>query len=186
MTEADPARPVVVPLPGSVPAPDLNLPAPGAPAAVGRYEALARAWLPRVYGAALALTGRAAEAEDLAQDAFLRAFREHGTLRDPAAFGPWVLRILRNAWTDRLRRGRRERALDEPETVEARAGGSGGWEEATVAGWRRLPEEERLVCWLKVVVGVPFREIAVLLSTSKSAVDRTFRRALDRLRGDTA
>ena len=31
------------------------------------------------------------------------------------------------------------------------------------------------MCWLKLVVEVPFREIAVLLSTSKSAVDRTFR-----------
>jgi RNA polymerase sigma factor (sigma-70 family) len=206
---ADPSRPIAAatPPPGAEGA-SAQESAP-IPAGLGPCEALVRAWLPRVYGTALALAGRAAEAEDLTQDAFLRAFRERERLRDPAAFGPWVLRILRNAWTDRLRRGRRERALPDAEDVEARAEaprpeagemfcgtprpeagerfcGGGGWEEATVAAWRRLPEDERLVCWLRIVVGTPFREIAVLLSTSKSAVDRTFRRALERLRGDVA
>ena len=47
-------------------------------------EALARRWLARVYGAALAQTRTAADADDLTQEAFLRAFRSLGTLKDPA------------------------------------------------------------------------------------------------------
>jgi RNA polymerase sigma-70 factor (ECF subfamily) len=145
-----------------------------------------RAWLPRIYGAALALTRRPSDAEDLTQEAFLKAFRTPAGVHDPDTFGPWMLTILRNAWTDRLRRGRRERALDEPESLEAPAGEGGGGAEGVLLLWRRLPEDERLVCWLKIVAEVPFREIAVLLSTSKSAVDRTFRKGLERLRGGTS
>ena len=87
---------------------------PPAPPGLGEREALVRAWLPRVYGAALALTRRVADAEDLTQEASLKAFRTPAGVRDEDTFGPWMLTILRNAWTDRVRRGRRERALDEP------------------------------------------------------------------------
>jgi RNA polymerase sigma-70 factor (ECF subfamily) len=143
-----------------------------------------RAWLPRVYGAALALTRRVSDAEDLTQEAFLKALRTSAAVPTGEAFGPWMLTIVRNAWIDRLRRPRRERALSEPDRVEAPEPGeaAGG----VVALWRALPEDERLVCWLRLVAEVPFREIAELLSTSKSAVDRTFRRGLERLRGGTS
>jgi RNA polymerase sigma-70 factor (ECF subfamily) len=139
-------------------------------------EALARRWLPAAYGAALAVLGRAADAEDATQEAFLRAFASLGTLRDPGAFGPWLVRIARNAALDRRKRPR-ERPLPE---LAAPAHDESA--EDAVAAWRRLPEEERLVAWWRIAEGMPFREIATLLGTSKSAVDRTFRRALERMR----
>lgn len=144
-------------------------------------EALVRAWWLRLHGLALAVSGRAQEAEDLVQEAFARALRSPRLPRDPAAQGAWLSTILRNVFTDRLRRLRTERALVPPGRRPAAPAPTDPVERAE-ASLARLPEEERLVCWLRLVAEVPFREIALLLSTSKSAVDRTFRRALARLR----
>ncbi|MHC5012455.1 MAG: RNA polymerase sigma factor [Planctomycetota bacterium] len=146
-------------------------------------DALARTWLPTVYAVALAHRGRPAEAEDLTQEAFYRAFRALRTLRDPERFGPWMIRIVRNAARDQARRPRPpaplgERAGDVPGSPGSDPAGG----DDVVRAWQRLPEQERLVCWLKVVDGIPFRQIADLLSASKSSVDRTYRRALARLR----
>lgn len=150
-------------------------------------EALARAWWPRLYAAALAITGRAADAEDLTQEAFHRAFRRLGSLRDPRRFGPWILQIVRNAARDARRRSQREAPLGDADR-ELRAGAPEGavGESGTVAAWRALPQDQRLVCWLKVVDGLPLREIGELLGCSKSTVYRTYRRGLARLRRDVA
>ena len=144
-------------------------------------EALARRWLGRAYGAALAETRDAAEADDVTQEAFLRAFRALASLRDPARFGPWLLRIVRNAARDRRRRARPmalgERAAELPETA---AGHELSGE--AVRAWRALPGDERLVTWLKVMEAYRFTDIAELMGTSKSAAFRTFQKGLARLR----
>ena len=145
-------------------------------------EALARRWLPVVHGAALAWTRDAAQAEDLAQEAFLKAFSRLDRLKDPARIGPWLLQIARNALRDGIRRRRARPAdalLDEP-AAEAPSREPG--ESPVIAAWRQLPETERLVFWLRSMQGISFREIAELLDRSKSAVDRSYRRALARLR----
>ena len=59
----------------------------------GRVRRVARAW-----------SASEADADDLAQTAFLRAFRDLGQLDDPARFGRWVLRIVLNAARDARRR----------------------------------------------------------------------------------
>lgn len=143
-------------------------------------EALARRWLPVVHAAALAWTRDAAEAEDLAQEAFLRTFARLDRLRNPARVGPWLLQITRNALKDRWRRQKArpsEPLLGEPPTPTPDEPPT-----AVVTAWRGLPEQERLVFWLRSMQGMPFREIAELLERSKSAVDRLYRKALMRLR----
>ncbi len=143
---------------------------------VGAREALARAWLPVVYGVAVSVLRRATDAEDAVQETFLRAFGALGTLRDEGRFGPWLLAIARNAARDLARRSRTTSLATDP---EARASAD---VDGDLAAWSHLPEDERLVTWLKVSEGKTFRDIADLLATSKSAVDRTWRRALERLR----
>lgn len=146
-------------------------------------EALARAWLAPAYGVALALTGRAADAEDVTQEAFYRAFRSLPSLRNPERFGPWLVRIVRNVVRDRGRRPHAPALLgDADEHLPGREEEAPGGD--AVRAWRLLPEDERLVCWLKIVDGMTVRALADLLGTSKSAVDRTFRRGLARLRGE--
>jgi RNA polymerase sigma-70 factor (ECF subfamily) len=67
------------------------------------FEALARAYLRAAYSVALALVGRPADAEDVAQDAFVAAFERLDTCREPARFAGWLLQIVRNRarnWLD--------------------------------------------------------------------------------------
>lgn len=146
-------------------------------------EALARYWLPVVYAAAIARTRRAAEADDLTQEAFVRAFRRLDTLRIPSRFGPWLLQIVRNAARDQARRRRPESGLAtwDPPARESSAPG----ESPALDAWRALPEMQRLVCWLNVVLDVPVREIATLVGVSKSTVGRWLERGIARMRTET-
>ncbi len=73
---------------------------------VGRYQ-------DAVYGVALSRTGNAADAEDVAQEAFLSAFGSLEQLRDPARFGSWLYRIAVNCAKVRMRSDIRRRARHE-------------------------------------------------------------------------
>jgi RNA polymerase sigma-70 factor (ECF subfamily) len=66
------------------------------------FQRLASAQLPALYWLARRLVRDGAE--DLVQEALLRAYRSYGTLRDDTAAGPWLKRILVNVFRDQLRR----------------------------------------------------------------------------------
>jgi hypothetical protein len=70
------------------------------------FQQLARDELTGLYALARRLTGR--DAEDLVQEALLRACRSFGSLRDHQAGGQWLRVILTNVWRDRLRKDNRE------------------------------------------------------------------------------
>lgn len=74
-------------------------------------QRLAREQLPGLYALARRLAGDGAE--DLVQEALLRACRSIGSLRDPQAGPKWLRVILTNVWRDRLRKDGRE-----PDEVE--------------------------------------------------------------------
>jgi RNA polymerase sigma-70 factor (ECF subfamily) len=63
---------------------------------------------------ALSILGHGPDAEDALQDAALQALRRIGTLRDPAAAGPWLREIVRNACLVRLRAARRVVPVADP------------------------------------------------------------------------
>lgn len=70
------------------------------------FQALVRAYLRPAFSVALAVVGRPADAEDVAQDALLLAFERLETCREPARFAGWLLQIVRNQarnWLDRRR-----------------------------------------------------------------------------------
>jgi RNA polymerase sigma-70 factor (ECF subfamily) len=74
------------------------------------FQQLVCAELPGLYSLARRLAG--GEAEDLVQEALLRACRSFGSLRDHQAAPKWLRTILTNAWRDRLRkRGRQPREV---------------------------------------------------------------------------
>jgi RNA polymerase sigma-70 factor (ECF subfamily) len=80
------------------------------------FQRLARDELGGLYALARRLSGR--EAEDLVQEALLRACRSFGSLRDHQAGGQWLRVILTNVWRDRVRkdsRGPAEVRLDDVE-----------------------------------------------------------------------
>jgi RNA polymerase sigma-70 factor (ECF subfamily) len=70
-------------------------------------QALVEAHYTALYRYAYRLAGAAAEAEDLTQEAFSKAFAKLGQLRDPSRAKPWLFSILRNAYLHRRRERKR-------------------------------------------------------------------------------
>ena len=80
------------------------------PASAMACEELVSAHLDALYRTALRLcSGHSHDAEDLLQDAMLRAFAKHRDLREPAAARSWLFTILVRTNRNRLRRDRRRR-----------------------------------------------------------------------------
>lgn len=144
-------------------------------------EALARAWLGRAFGTALAVLGRPEDAEDAVQDAFARAFARLGELRDPERFGAWLSRIVRHAALDLLRR-RRRREGPRPDAGLAAAGPAPDAAAQAAEAWAALTPGERLIAWLVLVEGLSFAAVAEWTGISRSAVHRRWQGALARLR----
>ncbi len=85
------------------------------------FTGLARAFLRAAYAVALAIVRRRADAEDVAQDAFVLALERIGTCREPPRFASWLLAIVRTRalnWLDR----RRLRDVPRDDTVVDAAG----------------------------------------------------------------
>jgi RNA polymerase sigma-70 factor (ECF subfamily) len=80
------------------------------------FAALVRAWKERAYRTAYHMTGNHGDADDVTQDAFVRAYRGLGGFDERAAFGTWLHRIVVNSALNHLRAHRRRRAhLAEPQ-----------------------------------------------------------------------
>ena len=76
------------------------------------FDELARRHLRSAYAVALAVLGRPADADDVAQDAFIAALERIDDCRDPARFSGWLIRIVRNRALNALEK-RKVRDADE-------------------------------------------------------------------------
>ena len=143
---------------------------------------------------AFVVLGDAAEAEEAAQDAFVKAYRALGRFRRGAPFRPWLLRIVGNEARNRVRaRGRRER-LARLAAAEAVSGGAAPPPEAEVleaerreelfAAIGRLGAEERLAVIGRFFLGLTDQEAASALGVRRGAVKMRVFRALERLRAE--
>jgi RNA polymerase sigma-70 factor (ECF subfamily) len=152
---------------------------------VGDLERLFRAYWPRAHRAALLVTGDAAAAEDIAQEAFLAAVRNLHRFDRRRPFGPWLHRIVVNRaidWT-RARRLRGEVELPEELPGLDGAGLDGtGLDGETFAGIGALGPEHRAVIVLRYLLEYTPGEIADLLGLPRGTVNSRLRRGLDRLR----
>jgi RNA polymerase sigma-70 factor, ECF subfamily len=79
-------------------------------------ERLFKELYPPVYGFCYSMTRRQADAEDLAQQTFLRAFKSLRQFRPALPIAPWILRIAHNLFISQLRAKRPHLELDDPET----------------------------------------------------------------------
>jgi RNA polymerase sigma-70 factor (ECF subfamily) len=156
--------------------------------ASGDDDALAafvRRFQARVFGLALTIVDDIGLAEEVAQDAFLRAWR-HASSYDPrrGRVSTWLLTITRNLAVDAIRL-RRDRPVDPDRLVAALTGGHEpeyDGAEHLRAGLRQLPADQARPIVLAVVYGLTAREIAeqegIPLGTAKTRI----RRGLARLR----
>jgi len=158
----------------------------------------------RVYSLCLRMTNNAAEAEDLAQDAFLQVFRKLSTFRGDSALSTWLYRIAVNTVLMHFRRKSPYRiSLDEPmqgddssRPVRREYGSRDGRLETSVSrvaltrAISELPEGYRSIFLLHEIEGYQHREIAGLLGcsvgTSKSQLHKAKLRIRDLLSTGTA
>jgi RNA polymerase sigma-70 factor (ECF subfamily) len=158
------------------------------------FDVLVARWEDRIRGAAYRILGSEDEARDVAQEAFLKAYRALSGFKREARFSSWLYQIATNLCRDRLRRRRARpqvslEALEEtgPVIVETRPGADERLLERDLAEAVRraihaLPEEQREVVILKEYQELTFLEIAQALDVPVSTVKTRLYRGLVQLR----
>ncbi len=153
------------------------------------FEEIVRRYQRRVYGVALRIVRSHAVADDVAQDAFLRAWQSLDRFELGRPFGPWVCRIAANLAVNHVRSPvTREDPLPEGhgETKAARGNPldavlDGEAQRLLHEALEGLPPEQRAVFVLRAVEGMSYREIADALGLSPGTVMSRLFRAREKL-----
>ena len=150
------------------------------------FEELVASHQHRVFGVALRMLGGAAEAEEVAQEAFLRAHRSLGEFRGDAKLSTWLYTIVSRLCLNRLASGDR-RAVRHGEEVLLRVADQGAGPEvhaergelegALHRAIAELPEERRVVIVLRDLEGLSYEEIALALGLELGTVRSRLHRA---------
>jgi RNA polymerase sigma-70 factor (ECF subfamily) len=145
------------------------------------FDELARRHLRSAYAVALAVLGRPADADDVAQDAFISALERIDDCRDPARFSGWLIRIVRNRALNALEK-RKVRDADELDdhggVVEL---GDAGLRRQLLAALHTLSSIQREIVLLHDLDGWSHAELAEALGLSETNCRQhlfTARRAL--------
>jgi RNA polymerase sigma-70 factor (ECF subfamily) len=160
------------------------------------FNQLVLRWERPIYALAYRVIGREEDARDVAQEAFLRAFRALGGFKGQAKFSSWLYRITLNLCRDWIRRERRTPVAQPPEGVDiielaAERTPSETIEDlvsrrqlgrAVEKAMALLPEEQRTAIILKEYHGLTFQEIADLLDCPLSTVKTRLYQGLTVLR----
>jgi RNA polymerase sigma factor (sigma-70 family) len=145
------------------------------------------------FRAAYLVTGGAAEAEDAAQEGFVKAFRALGRFREGSPFRPWLLTIVTNEARNRRRAaGRRERLALRAEQSEPAVTARSAEDEALshverddlLRAVERLRPPDREIVSYRYLLGLDEAETALALGCARGTVKSRLSRALERLRGE--
>jgi RNA polymerase sigma factor (sigma-70 family) len=159
------------------------------------FQLLVERWEEPLFAFLARMLGDAAEAEDLAQETFLRVYAQAGRYRATDRFRSWLFRIAGNLARSRLRRRRVLRWVRfEPGLHDRAASGPAPdrgleREEVQIAvqeALGRLPDRQRQAVVLRRYQGLSYREIADALDTTEAAVESLLQRAAMALRKDLA
>jgi RNA polymerase sigma-70 factor (ECF subfamily) len=129
----------------------------------GAFTLIVERYQGMVYSVAYNVIGNHTDAEDAAQEAFLRCYRKLPQFRGESAFSTWLFRLALTASVDYKRRAqRRPEPVETPDLAAEAAPELGeGFDAATiVAALHDLPEDYRIPTVLRDVYGLPYQEIA--------------------------
>lgn len=174
--------------------------AAGGMSRVGEFEELMHKHQTSVYNAALRMTGNAEDAKDLAQDAFVRAYRAFDSYKKDTAFDKWLYRIVTNLFIDEVRKRKRrpetesydapvrtnegtmQRELPDYEADPLVVLDKASVDSRVSAALKALQPEFRMVVILCDIEGYSYEEIAQIMGTSIGTVRSRLHRARKALR----
>jgi len=141
------------------------------------YDYLVSKYMKRVVSIAWGIVRNAHDAEDLAQEAFVKAFQTIARFKSGEPFGPWIYRIVTNLSLDVVKHRQRYRHEEINESLPAARGDRADLSAMTNELARRideaiesLPEMQRVVARLYLVEHFEHAEIAAMTSLSEGTI----------------
>ncbi|MGJ4090624.1 sigma-70 family RNA polymerase sigma factor [Corynebacterium macclintockiae] len=165
-----------------------------------RFEADALPLLDQLYGAALRMTRNPADAQDLVQDAYMKAYQAFGSFKEGTNLKAWMYRILTNTYINSYRKAQRRPTESSAEDMtdwqlaETAKHDSVGLESAEVEALKNIPdkriqdalmslgEDYRMVVYYADVEGLAYKEIAEIMDTPIGTVMSRLHRGRKQLR----
>jgi RNA polymerase sigma factor (sigma-70 family) len=158
------------------------------------YEEIVRMHGTVAFRTAWVITGSAADAEEAAQDAFVKAQKALDRFREDAPFRPWLLAIVANEARNRVRSAGRRATLALRVAEERRPGDAVPSPEAALldseqreellAALARLSDTDRRAIACRYFLDLGEEEMAEVLECARGTVKSRLSRALERLRGE--
>jgi RNA polymerase sigma factor (sigma-70 family) len=158
------------------------------------YEALVRAHQDIAFRTACLLAGSSADAEEAAQEAFVKAWRALPRFRAGAPFRPWLLALVANEARNRRRAAGRRAGLALRTAAERTSGDAapspeaallaGGEREALLVALVALDERDQAVIACRYLLDLSERETADVLGCRPGTVKSRLSRALERMRAE--
>lgn len=165
-----------------------------------RFEAEALPLLDQLYGGALRMTKNPADAEDLVQETFMKAYSAFDSFTEGTNLKAWLYRIMTNLYISSYRKKQRQPyqssadELTDGQWLDSTQGRAGGLESAEVEALKHLPnqqiveamnalpEDYRMVVYYADVEDLPYKDIAEIMGTPLGTVMSRLHRGRKQLR----
>ena len=154
------------------------------------FEQLVEAYRNQVFRLALRMCGNEADADEVAQEAFLSAWKGLPNFRGESRFSTWLYQLTTHAVIDLMRREKRQAAAEDIDGITAADYGPSPQQQAERAETRRevraalmqLPEEYRQVLLLRFMQELSYEEIGQALKLPAGTVKSRLNRAKAQLK----